>query len=182
LIRKPAVAVVAILALAGCSGSSSKTSTPPTVTPTIPPISSTTFVSPKIDPCRLLTAQDAAKLTGRTMKRALVSGSGAIICTYAAGTSAGAEITVKFDPTGLAAHDEFPSWVQPIPGVAVGRTTTSVPGVGSEATESRTQQVNDGIYVRQDATLIKIGAFPAVSDAALRAAAKTALARLPAPR
>ena len=179
LIRKPVVVVVAVLALAGCSGSSSKASTPTTVTPTIPPITSTTTVIPAIDPCTLLTAQDATQLIGKTVKRTPVVGTGGVTaCTYAAGTSGGAEITVKVDANAKAAHDEFPAWVQPIPGVAAGLTVASVPNLGNEASSTHNLNVNDGIYVRRGATLVKIGAYPAVGDAALLAAAKTALARL----
>ena len=100
------------------------------------------------------------------------------MCAYAAGTKAGAEITVRFDTDAAVAHDEFPSWVQPIPGHAAGLTVTSVPGLGNEASATHNLPVNDGIYVRRGPTLIKIGAFPAVSNAALIAAARTALARL----
>ena len=179
LIRKSVVAVVAVLALVGCSGSSSKTSTPPTVTPTIPPITPTTTATPPIDPCTLLTAQDATKLVGKTVKRTPVTATGGVsACEYAAGTSGGAEITLKVDTDALHAHDEFFSWVQPIPGVAAGLTVTSVPNLGNEASSTHHLNVNDGIYFRRGATLVKIGAFPAVGEAALLTAARTALARL----
>jgi hypothetical protein len=179
LIRKSAVAVVAALALVGCSGSSSKTSAPTTVTPTIPPITSTTIPTPVVDPCALLTVQDASKLVGKPVKRTPLTGvAGVLACKYAAGTSGGAQITVKVDTDATTAHDEFSAWVQPIPGFAPGLTVTSVPNLGNEASSTRNRNVNDGIYVRRGATLVKIGAYPAVGDAALLAAAKTALARL----
>ena len=178
ILWKPAVAIVAVIGLFGCS-SSSKTSTPTTSTPAIPPITVTTVAAPKIDPCTLLTAQDATKLTGLPMKRTPVTGTaGTVACTYAAGTAGGAEVTLKVDTSAAAAHADFPSWVQPIPGTAAGLTTSSVPGLGNEASSTHHLNVNDGIYVRRGATLVKIGAHPAASDAALLTAARNALARL----
>jgi hypothetical protein len=53
-----------------------------------------------------------------------------------------------------------------------------VPGLGNEASATHNLLVNDGIYVRRGATLVKIGAYPAVADAALLTAARSALARL----
>ena len=179
MIRKSVIAVVAVLAFVGCSGSSSKTTTPPTVTPTIPPITSTTTATSPIDPCTLLTMQDASKLIGKAVKRKPVTGTaGTTACEYAAGTAGGAEITLKVDTDARHAHDDFSSWVQPIPGVAAGLTVTSVPNLGNEASSTHNRIVNDGIYFRRGATLVKIGAFPAVPDAALLAAARIALARL----
>jgi hypothetical protein len=181
IVWKPAVAIVAVIALFGCSSSSktTKTTTPATVTPTIPLITTTTVAGPGIDPCTLLTAQDAKKLTGLAVTRTPVTNADGIrACRYAAGTSGGAEVTIKVDADPRTAHDDFPAWVQPIPGHAAGLTTNSVPNLGDEASSTRNLQVNNGIYVRRGATLVKIGAFPAVSDAALLAAARTALARL----
>jgi len=176
---KRAVILVAVITVAGCSGSSSKSGTTPTISPTVPLITTTTVAGPAIDPCTLLTAQDALKLTGKAMKFTPATGfSGTRVCSYAAGKSAGAELTLKVDADPRTAHEEFPDWVQPIPGHAAGLTTTSVPNLGDEASATHNLIINDGIYVRMGAVLVKIGAFPAVKDAALLAAARTALARV----
>jgi len=62
--------------------------------------------------------------------------------------------------------------------VANGLTVTQISKLGDEASETRTGNVNDGIYVRSGAVLVKIGAYPAASDAALRVAALQALSRV----
>ena len=162
---KSAVAIVAVFTLVNCSGSSSKTAASTTLRPTI-------------DPCTLLTAQDASKLIGKPVKRATPAGSSGPLCMYAAGTTAGAEITVRLDADAPTAHSDFPTWVQPFPGRAAGLTVTSVPNLGHEASATHNLNVNDAVYVRRGAALMKIGAYPAVADAALIAAARTALGRI----
>jgi hypothetical protein len=67
--------------------------------------------------------------------------------------------------------------VQPVPGQAVGLKVTTVSHLGNEASATHLPKVNDGIYVRKGAVLIKIGAYPPASNAALRVAAIRALKR-----
>jgi hypothetical protein len=130
-----------------------------------------------VDPCTLLTLAEASTLTGHPLKHTRGGGPGSLLCVYAAG-NAGAEVTVKVDSDAATAHAEFPDWVQPLGGHAIGLILKAVPNLGDEASETRYRDVNDGIYVRKGAALIKIGAYPPATDAALRAAATTALGRL----
>ncbi|MGO9876508.1 MAG: DUF3558 family protein [Acidimicrobiia bacterium] len=175
-----ALAGLCALALAACSSGSSKatTTTQPATTVTSGPLTTPTDVAQKVDPCRLLTASEATSLVGIAVKRSAGGGPGSLYCKYAAATSAGAEVTVKVDASPAAARAGYPSWVQPIPGVANGLTVTQVSNLGDEASETRSGNVNDGIYVRNGAVLVKIGAYPAVSEAALRVAALHALSRV----
>ena len=176
-----ALAGLCALAFAACSSGSNKAAT--TTTQPAPTVSSgaptpPTDVPQMIDPCRLLTASEATKLVGIAVKRSAGGGPGSLYCKYAAANSAGAEVTIKVDANAAAAHAGYPSWVQPIPGVANGLTVTQISKLGDEASETRTGNVNDGIYVRSGAVLVKIGAYPAASDAALRVAALQALSRV----
>ena len=174
------MAILSALALAACS-SGSKGATPATTPPTIPSVGAvlpgTTTVAQTVNPCTLLTVAEATKLAGHPVKLTRGGGPGALLCVYTGG-GAGAEVTVKVDTDAAAAHAEFPSWVQPLGGQATGLILKAVPNLGDEASETRYRDVNDGIYVRKGASLIKIGAYPPATDAALRAAAATALGRL----
>jgi hypothetical protein len=180
--------IVSVVAFVGCSSSASSKSgagansdTTTNVAPggTLP---STTTAPSAIDACKLLTAPEASRLAGATVKLASKSAnsalSGSLNCIYAAGTSAGAELSVKVDADAATAHAGYPDWVQPIPGVAAGLVRTELTNLGDEASETRTGNVNDAIYVRKGAVLVKIGVYPPAGDAALRAAALTALSRV----
>ncbi len=176
-----ALAGLCAVALAACSSGSTKAAT--TTSQPAPTVSSGVLTTPtdvpqKVDPCRLLTASEATTLVGIPVKCAAGGGPGSLYCKYAAATSAGAEVTVKVDASAAAARAGYPTWVQPIPGVANGLTVTQVSNLGDEASETRSGDVNDGIYVRNGAVLVKIGAYPAVSLGALRVAALLALSRV----
>jgi hypothetical protein len=182
-VSKSALVALCALALAACSssGSGSKSSTATTILPagiqagaTVP---TPTDVPQKLNPCALMTAAEASKLVGVTVTKSAGGGTGALYCKYAAGSTAGAEITVKVASTPAAAHAQFGSWVQPIPGRAPALKVTAVSHLGNEASATHQPKVNDGIYVRKGAVLIKIGAYPPASDAALRVAAIRALQR-----
>jgi len=171
------------VALAGCSSSGKPNATNPTIS--LPPVGAVlpatqgTTVPQSIDPCTLLTAPEAAKLVGGAkVTRTSGGGAGSLLCVYSAGKSASAELTVKIDANAADAANEFPSWVQPIQGTAKGLTRGTVPGLGDQATQTRNQDVNAGIFVRRGNALVKIGAYPPPSLALLKAAAKTALGRI----
>jgi hypothetical protein len=183
-VSKSALAALCALGLAGlaaCSSSASKSSTATTILPSGVKAGATlptpTDVPQKLNPCTLLTASEASKLVGVTVTKSAGGGTGALFCKYAAGSTAGAEITVKVVSTPAAAHAQFASWVQPVPGQAVGLKVTTVSHLGNEASATHLPKVNDGIYVRKGAVLVKIGAYPPASDAALRVAAIRALKR-----
>ena len=57
-------------------------------------------------------------------------------------------------------------------------TITPETGIGDEASATHSGTVIDGIFFRHGAVLVKIGAHPPVSNAALQAAANTVLGRL----
>jgi hypothetical protein len=180
MMSKAALAALCALALAACSSGSSKATT---TTQTVPSVSTGAIPTPTdlpqtVDPCRLLTAPEAKELVGIAVKRSAGGGPGSLYCKYAAATSAGAEVTVKVDANAAAARAGYTSWVQPIPGVAKGLTVRPISNLGDQATETRSGNVNDGIYVRSGAVLVKIGAYPAVSLDALKAAALRALSRV----
>jgi len=183
---KSGIAVLSLsaIALVGCSSSGKPAGTKPTVSlpavGAVLPRTQGTTVPQKLDPCTLLTAKEAAKLMkpGVTVTRSQGGGVGSLLCVYTGGKSTGAEVTVKIDASPADAHNEFPNWVQPIPGTAAGLTKGTVPGVGEEATQTRNADVNEGIYVRRGNALVKIGAYPPPTLAALKAAAKTALSRI----
>jgi hypothetical protein len=180
-VSKSVLVALCALALAACSSSGSKSSTATTILPSGVQAGATlptpTDVPQKLNPCALLTASEASKLVGVTVTKSAGGGTGALFCKYTAGSTAGAEITVKVVSTPAAAHAQFASWVQPIPGRAAGLKVTTVSHLGNEASATHQPKVNDGIYVRKGAVLIKIGAYPPASDAALRVAAIRALQR-----
>jgi hypothetical protein len=175
---------LSVVALVGCSssgkpGASTTITAPKVSTGEVLPLTQDTTVAQTIDPCSLLTAPEASKLAGvAKVTRTLGGGTGSLLCVYAAGKSAGAEVTVKVDASPSEARNEFPSWVQPLQGTAKGLTRGSVPGLGDEATQTRNGAVNAGIFARRGAALVKIGAYPPPSLALLKAAAKTALSRI----
>ena len=182
--RQPALAfacaVLLALALASCSSSGKGTANTGTTFTALSPgatVPTQTDTPQTADPCKLMTVTEASQLAGATVKLSSGGGPGSLACVYSA-KSAGAEITVKVDTDAAAAHTEFPTWVQPIPGHAVGLTITKLTGLGDEAMLSRNKTVNDGIYVRKGATLVKIGVYPPATVAALKAAARTALGRV----
>ena len=185
--RKPALAVVCAvvlaLALASCSSSgsgkagSTETSTTFTGLATGAQVPTVTDVPQTIDPCKLMTVTEATRLAGAPVKLSSGGGPGSLDCVYT-GKSAGAEVTVKVDKDEQAANAEFPSWVQPIPGQAAGLTTTQIDNLGNEASKTQNRNVNDAIYVRRGAVLLKIGVYPPAGTPALRAAATTALGRV----
>ncbi len=172
------------LALVGCSSSGTPEGSKPTVSlpavGAVLPRTQGTSVPQKLDPCTLFTAPEAAKLMtpGATVTRSSGGGVGSLLCVYTGGKSTGAEIAVKIDASPADAHNEFPNWVQPIPGTAAGLTRNSVPALGEEATWTRNSNVNAGIFVQRGNALVKIGAYPPPPLAALKAAAKVALSRI----
>ena len=78
---------------------------------------------------------------------------------------------MKIDATAADAHNEFPSWVQPIK-EGRGLTKGTVPAFGDEATQTRNPGVNAAIFVRRG-TCSEDRGLPAPPLAALKAAAKT---------
>ena len=185
--RKSALVVLTLsaVALVGCSSSgkpsvSNTTLSLPKAGAVLPATQGTT-VPQTIDPCTLLTAAEASKLVGGAkVVKSKGGGAGSLLCVYSLGNSASAEVTVKIDATEVDAANEFPNWVQPIQGIAKGLTRGTVPALGDEATQTRNGDVNAGIYTRRGKALVKIGAYPPPSLALLKAAAKTALNRIPA--
>jgi hypothetical protein len=130
------------------------------------------------DACQLLNQQDASTLAGVPVT--VPRHNAAFVCAYrgAGGPAAnGVEITWREYPDAGAAHAAFPRWVLPVAGPTPGLTTTPAPGIGDEATVMR-NPITSGIYFRRGAVLVKIGTHPPAADAALKAAAGTALSRL----
>lgn len=180
-VQKPVLAALCALVLASCSSSSSSapTHTATTLTNLYPgaTVPNATDTPQTIDPCTLLTVADTSNLAHAAVRRSSGGGPGSLDCIYA-GVSAGAEVTVKVDKNAATAIADFPSWVQPIPGFAPGLKVTRIARLGDEATVTRNGKINAGIYVRKGAVLIKIGAHPAPTNAALQFAVTTALGRV----
>ena len=182
--KLPIILSLSAIALVGCSSSGKPDATGPTVSRPkvgqVLPRTQATTVPQTLDPCALMTAADAAKLTGGVkMTRSSGGGVGSLLCVYSGGKTTGAEITVRIDANAADAHTDFPTFVEPIPGgEAKGLTKTAVTGIGQEAVQTRNLDVNAAIFVRRGNALVKLGAYPPPSLAALKAAAKTALSRI----
>jgi hypothetical protein len=181
MLWKSVLAILCALALASCSSSGSSKAGSTTVTSLVPgpgqTLTNTTDVPQNLDPCTILTVQQASALAGATVVKTSGGGVGSLDCVYAAGKTKGAEITIKVDSTPAAAQAEFPAWVQPISGLANGLTVKQVANLGDEASTTRNGKINSGIYVRKGALLVKIGTHPAVTQAALVTAVKLAIAK-----
>jgi hypothetical protein len=185
MLWKSALAILVALALAGCSSSGSgKPNANVTGTTQIAAqpgdqLPVTTDIPQTLDPCTLLTLPEAIELAAGPVTRTAGGGPGSLNCVYTHGTTRGAEVSVKVDSDAATAHKDFPSWVQPIPGAtATGLVVTKIKNLGDEATLTRNGVVNDGIYVRRGAALIKIGADPSAPTGLLMTAARTALTRV----
>ncbi len=133
-------------------------------------------------PCQLLTAQDAKTLGGFSVAD---PDEDRTECSYARAGQSPLAIppdVVDFKILALsdsaAAKTRFPRWsVRDTQGPET--KVSNVPSLADEAFISRTPSDNlSGIAFRKGARMMSIGVHPAVSDAALVAAAKAVLARL----
>lgn len=130
------------------------------------------------DACSLLTAKDAALLTGQTLTA--VASSDPTICRYRGPDGPGGlgvEVHVKVMADAAAAHAQFPRWVVPFPNSAA-PAVTDVKNVGDEAAILR-NEIMSGVNFRRGAVLVKIGVHPPLTgDAGLKVAATTVAGRL----
>jgi hypothetical protein len=166
--------MVCVLAMAGCASSR------PTVRSSV---TTTTAAQAKVpvDPCVLLPAAEASALAARRLTRSGDDRPGSGGCSYTSADAAvTAEILLKADPDDAFAQADYPAWVKSVVS-APGFKVTPLRGPGDSATLIQSESF-DAILFRHGNVLVKIGAGPKATPAALKVAANRAIRRLGAAR
>ena len=114
-----------------------------------------------IDPCTVLTAQEASKLAGGTLTKTEGGGVGSLRCLYTAGDNAGVQVTVKVEADAAAAENEFPDWVHPLQATPKGLVESAVTGLGDEASQTAQPKGERGHLLPQGADAREDRGLPA---------------------
>lgn len=196
LLRTSVVAIVCLVGLAACTSSAPSAQAPTASsaagaggTPSSSPSPAASAATPSavaaattsgpqtLDPCRLLTIQEASQIFGVTLT-ATQRGSDGISCTYSTGTTS-VTITVHQASNAAAAMQGLQDAIAKLK--TSGATATALSGIGDAAYETsvtvagRTIAGIDGV---RGTVLFTVGGQPNLADAALRQAALTVVGRL----
>lgn len=137
------------------------------------------------DACKLFSVAEASKVVGAQLTlRHQEANTTFATCAYGMPSPTtflpSVEVSYGDWPDVTTAHTRFLKRVQPGATQSPYSTVTNVPQLGDEATIKQSPKLSvSSIDVRQGTRVVSFGMMPVVSDSVLKAAAKTALSRLP---
>jgi hypothetical protein len=185
---------LAAAALTACLGPNLSPTPVPSPTPTARPTSGISAVPTSIDPCGLLTIEQASAVNGVPYKggEAQKLSNGISVCSWDnAAARATVEVRFSFWPSAAVARAAYDaaltggSAVTPVAGLAdaaiiIRQTSAPIPSSTSSA-ETASVPGEGNIFVRRDALFFTVGYYngSTPTDAALKAAALLVLGKLP---